>query len=377
MTEQIDYGTDVNVNESLAPQPEIDSGPKLDSIVIYLLGGVLLIYTGWRSFDLLSKSVPDEWKIIAFVGLFGLDFGLIGWALAYAKGATTGAQKMLARSFIVIDALGVLISGLTDSLMYNSGGDAVYQTLEPIVMFLVPIIIMGNAFATLAYKLADEKVIEDRKKRDREHERRQRIAQQNAMIQKQKDDLEYATTWNLYRQRMIGLQENLAKVKVALDAREQANRQILSSGKHVDKAAQEMGFGPQSPAEEPLRAMPKIEIPDWMKLSDKDKPQPVFVPAAGQEYADQGGALAQGTGNGNGTKTQRTSLQDELFAEYEANIQTAIDAMLKQYPNADRDELEKAVRGQDTQLPPAPSADKGSDANPPEAGETSNPPFAA
>ena len=374
-TDQIDYGTDVDVNASLAPQPKTDTSPKIDSIVIWLLGAVLLLYTSWRSFDILSKSVPDEWKIIAFVGLFGLDFGLIGWALAYAKGATTGTQKMLAKTFIVIDALGVLISGLADSLMYNANGDAIYQTFEPIVMFLIPIIIMGNGFATLAYKLADEQVIEDRKKRDRKYERRQRIAQQNAMIQKQKDDLEYATAWNLYRQQMIGLQENLAKVKVALDAREQANRQILSSGKHVTQAAQAMGFGTQGAEEPKVRTMPKIQIPDFMKKktnAQEEELEPVPVPA-GHEHVETG-ALGLGTGNGSGTKAQRASLQDELFAEYEESVQEAIDTLMKTHPNANREEIEKAVRtGQPFNL-----ADGGDDeANPTDAGETSHPPLAA
>ena len=368
MIEQIDYGTDVDVNASLAPQPKTDSGPKIDSIVIWLLGGVLLIYTGWRSFDLLSNSVPDDWKIIAFVGLFGLDFGLIGWALAYAKGATTSTQKMLAKTFIVVDALGVLISGLADSLMYNESGDAIYQTFEPIVMFLIPIIIMGNAFATLAYKLADEQIIEDRKKRDREYERRQRIAQQNAMIQKQKDDLEYATAWNLYRQQMIDLQENLAKVKVALDAREQANRKILSSGKHVDKAAQAMGFGTQGAEEPQVRTIPKIKIPDWMQKKTADQEEPELVPVpAGHE----GGALALGTGNGSGTKAQRASIQNELASEYEASVQAAVENMLKEYPNANCEEIEKTIRGS--------LSEGGSDPNenPTEAGGMSHPPLAA
>ena len=358
-----------NVTQSLAPQPKTDTGPKMDSIVIWVLGIVLMINTGYHSYNILAKSVSESAKIIAMVGLFGLEFGLVGWALAYAKGATTGIQKMLAKTFIVIDALGVLITSLADSLMYASS-DGAYEAFGPLVMFFIPIIIVSNAFATLAYKLNDEKVVEDRKERDRDYDRRQRLAIQADVIQREKDDLEYATAWNLYRQQMIGLQENLAQVKVALDAREQANRQILSSGKHVEQAAQAMGYAVKTEKAPLFGSMPKINIPDWMKKTDVAEPVPV---PAGHEYTDQGGALAQGTGNGSGTKAQRQALQmqlsTELDAEYEQTIANIVASLMQKYPDADAAALEKALRN---------GEDVNALLNPTDAGEADDhPPLAA
>ena len=314
-----------NVTQELAPQPETDTGPKIDSIVIWILGGVLMIYTGYHSYNILSKSVSEKATIVALVGLFGLEFGLISWALAYAKGATTGTQKMLAKTFIAIDALGVLVSSLVDSLLHSSSGDT-YASFEPIVMFFIPIIIAGNAFAALAYKLNDEKVVEDRKVRDRTYQRRQRLAIQDDLIQREKDDLEYATQWNLYRQQMMDLQENLARVKVALDAREQANRQILSSGKHVEKAAQAMGYGEQGqakPRENLLDKMPKINIPDWMNFG-KQQDQTTTEP--------------------NPTQAKISELEAQLQAEQEKSIQLMVATLAKQYPEASPEELESAIR---------------------------------
>ncbi len=362
-----------NVTQSLAPQPKTDTGPKIDSITIWILGIVLMINTGYHSYNILAKSVSESAKVIALVGLFGLEFGLAGWGLAYAKGATTGVQKMLAKTFIVIDALGVLVTSLADSLMYSSS-DGAYEAFGPLVMFFIPIIIVSNAFAAFAYKLNDEQVVEDRKARDREYERRQRLAIQADLIQREKDDLEYATTWNLYRQQMIGLQENLAQVKVALDAREQANRQILSSGKHVEQAAQAMGFPVVKTEKAPLfGSVPKINIPAWMKKTDAPEPEPVPIPVpAGHEYTDQGGALGLGTGNGSGTQAQRQALQmqlsAELDAEYEQTIRNIVGSLMQKYPDADAAALEKALRN---------GEDVNNLLNPTDAGEPSDPPLAA
>ena len=50
-------------------------------LVVILLDLVLLIYTGWRSYDFLTNTVPDGFQMLAIIGLWGLDIGAIGWSM--------------------------------------------------------------------------------------------------------------------------------------------------------------------------------------------------------------------------------------------------------------------------------------------------------
>ena len=378
---------------NLMPDIETDHGTMdIGDLIVLVFGVVLLIYTGWRSFNLLSQSVPEDWKIIAFVGLWGLDFGMIGWSLVWMFGSSAKYQDWLSGAFIAIDTIGVILTSLTDSLMYGDSGGAMYATLEPVAMVLIPMVIISNAVATVIYHLTSPKVRMKRQNR----KRAERLRLQQEKLQKDRDDLSYAQSALLQRQETMGIQQALAQLKLILDANERATNRVLTSGAHVDQAAREMGLagGQQAfafnaagsgqsadntqiqallqdlasyrpttrqetgtaTAQTPRR-MPSLNIPDWLTFSKKDNGatggsdgelelEPVPI---GQEYADQGGGIGLGTGNGKGTHPQRAeNYQDLLKPQADAreeSIQRAIEDALRQYPDANPAAIEQTLRG--------------------------------
>lgn len=52
---------------------------KLATLIISLMALGLLIYTGSRTVDLISITLPANQQALAYVALVAFDGGLIGW----------------------------------------------------------------------------------------------------------------------------------------------------------------------------------------------------------------------------------------------------------------------------------------------------------
>ncbi len=136
---------------------ETDHGKmNFGDYTVLLLDLGLLLYTGWRSWDLLSRSVPDGWMVLAIAGLFGLDIGLVLWSLAWIYGSTTREQDWITGAMWLMDAVGVVLTGLADSLLYSPQGtlaDGLRATLMTVAWFGVPIIVAVNMLMGLVYHI--------------------------------------------------------------------------------------------------------------------------------------------------------------------------------------------------------------------------------
>ena len=141
-------------------------------LVVLIFDLVLLIYTGWRSFDFLSTTVPAGWQMLALVGLWGLDIGAIGSSLVWIFGSTEKYQDWTAMTFFVIDLFGVVLTSVTDSLMYGAKDGAMTSTLTGVATVGIPLIIVGNVVAGFVYHMTSPKTKARREARKKDAEYR-------------------------------------------------------------------------------------------------------------------------------------------------------------------------------------------------------------
>jgi hypothetical protein len=107
-------------------------GFTFTDLAVLLLDAVLFIYTAWRSYHFLSGSVPDDMAIMAMIGLWGLDIGMIIWSLVWIFGSTEKYQDWTAMSFFLIDMTGVVLTSLTDSLLFSNPDGSMTAMLQGI-----------------------------------------------------------------------------------------------------------------------------------------------------------------------------------------------------------------------------------------------------
>jgi hypothetical protein len=111
---------------------------QIGDLIVLLLDAVLLIYTAWRSFDFLTNTVPTGFEVLALVGLWGLDIGAVGWSLVWIFGSSSIYQDWTSMAFFIVDLVGVILTSVTDSLMYNAQGGAMTGVLTEITSVAIP-----------------------------------------------------------------------------------------------------------------------------------------------------------------------------------------------------------------------------------------------
>jgi len=197
-------------------------GLTLGDVVVLLLDIVLLIYTGWRSYDFLTTSVPQGYEILALVGLWGLDIGAVAWSLVWIFGSASKYQDWVSMFFFVFDLVGVVLTSLTDSLLYGQA-DELSAMLKDIAVVVVPLIVVANVVAGFIYHLASPQTRERRAKRKAEHDYRAKMMQIAAMER----DLAYAESYLLARQEILDKSAAMAKIKMMQDQIERQTRLAL------------------------------------------------------------------------------------------------------------------------------------------------------
>ncbi len=126
-------------------------GLDFSDIVLYIFDAVLLIYTGWRSYDLISGTVPTGWEIMGFAGLLALDIGAIIWTYLWMKNASNKWQNNIAMTLFWLDMAGVALTSITDTLLYGDSDGVIFGLLEPVMMLVIPLIIILNVVAGIVY----------------------------------------------------------------------------------------------------------------------------------------------------------------------------------------------------------------------------------
>lgn len=160
---------------------EDHGGLNLGDLVVIILDLVLLIYTGYRSWHFLSGSVTDEFQILAIIGLWGLDIGMVAWSLVWMFGSATKFQNWASMSMFVIDLIGVFITSIVDTLAYSNGREALPPIMQSIAWYGIPLIIGLNVLAGFIYHMTSPKTRQMRAERAQDEE---------LSIQKEKGNLE-------------------------------------------------------------------------------------------------------------------------------------------------------------------------------------------
>ena len=207
-------------------------GLDIGDLIVLLFDAVLLVYTAWRSYDFLTTTVPAGWQFLALIGLWGLDIGAVGWSLVWIFGSTTKYQDWTAITFFVVDLSGVVLTSLTDSLMYSKEG-AMSDALSGIAMVIIPLVIVANVIAGFIYHMASPatKTRRANRKADAEHNRKMGDLTQMGR------DLTYAEQYLLARQEQLEKSQLLANIKTQQDVLEKAVRGQLNDRIGVQAAA--------------------------------------------------------------------------------------------------------------------------------------------
>ena len=232
-TNQNTSTTGAGLTQSLLPDWNTDHGGfNFGDLLILLFDGILLIYTGWRSFDLLSGTVPSGWEVMAFIGLLALDIGAVIWSYIWIFNSTTKWQDRIAMIFFVIDMSGVALTSITDSLLYGDSDGVMLAMLEPMTMVIIPIIIIANVVAGIVYHFTSAETRARRTQRQLEARARDEEQRQND----EELQLHYAQQSLLRRQAELPRKIALANLKIAQDQLEKEAMQALFGNGDVERA---------------------------------------------------------------------------------------------------------------------------------------------
>ena len=146
-------------------------GVNAGDIMVLILDIVLLVYTGWRSYDFLTTSVPSGMEMIAMVGLWGLDIGAVIWSVVWIFGSSTKYQDAVAMGFFIFDLLGVILTSTADALMYGgaSHNEVLSKTIGSIAVVAVPLVVVLNVVAGFIYHMTSPQTTERRARRKADH----------------------------------------------------------------------------------------------------------------------------------------------------------------------------------------------------------------
>lgn len=246
-------------------------GIDIGDIIVLLLDAVLLIYTAWRSYDFLSTTVPSGFEILGLVGLWGLDIGAIAWSLVWIFGSSTKYQDWTSMAFFIIDLTGVILTSITDSLMYGAKEGAMTGVLSGISTVAIPLIVVSNVVAGFIYHMTSPRTKAMREKRAADAAHKEKMSEIAAMER----DLVYAESYLLAKQDTLDKAVLLAEIKKSQDAVEKSTRDSLRDQIGIRKAASEGGgvSGNIDEMKARLAAMAKKLIEP---KADEQAPAPVF-----------------------------------------------------------------------------------------------------
>lgn len=110
---------------------------KLATLILSLMALGLLIYTGSRTVDLISITLPLDQQALAYVALVAFDGGLIGWTWYYLKGAKGAWQRAIAIAMIFVSLAGVIIAFMGDTLYQSAQRGALTDLPSGLVLTVI------------------------------------------------------------------------------------------------------------------------------------------------------------------------------------------------------------------------------------------------
>jgi hypothetical protein len=274
-------------------------GLTFTDLAVLLLDAVLFIYTAWRSYHFLSNSVPDDMQIMALVGLWGLDIGMIIWSLVWIFGSTEKYQDWIAMSFFLIDMTGVVLTSLTDSLMFSNPNNAMTEMLQGIAAPAIPLIVVANVVAGFIYHMTAPSTRARRDARRAAADYRRKMEE----ISKEQRDLAYAEGLLMAKQETLDKATILAEIRVTQAALEQATRAKLHDLVGIHHAAKNPAKAEDGGKNNALAQKLHSLKDSLARLGDDDLPfakkhpdDPAWEDGTPRYHPNQQGTLANPTG---------------------------------------------------------------------------------
>lgn len=224
-----------NLFEKMFPNLTDHDSLNLGDVVVITISVAMLLFTGFRSWDIIRQTVPSGWDLITYVGLFALDGGMIGWALVWIFGSTTPAQDGISLTLWFVDCLGVGLAALTDTYMYaptTSSVAGMVQAVSSAVWWAVPLLALGNGIAGIVYHFTHPAVREKRQERRLRAELQMQAQVGRYHLKRQALQAEQARDLITQRQQVLEAYAKLVEQKRQQDALE---RQLI--GKLLGKDA--------------------------------------------------------------------------------------------------------------------------------------------
>jgi hypothetical protein len=251
-------------------------GVDIGDLIVLLLDAVLLIYTAWRSYDFLSTTVPSGFEILGLIGLWGLDIGAVAWSLVWIFGSSTKYQDWTSMAFFIIDLVGVILTSITDSLMYGAKTGAMTGVLTGISTVAIPLVVVFNVVAGFIYHMTSPATKARREERKANAAHREKMSEITAMER----DLLYAESYLLAKQDTLDKAVLLAEIKKSQDAVEKSTRDSLRDQIGIRNAANAGGgFGNIDELKTRLAEMAKKLLEPESK-ADETPAQQLPVPAS-------------------------------------------------------------------------------------------------
>ncbi len=190
-------------------------GFNLGDLIVIVLDLVLLIYTGYRSWHFLSGSVADDFQILAIVGLWGLDIGMLAWSLVWMFGSTTRFQNWTSMSMFVIDLIGVFLTSIVDTLAYGNDG-ALPPVMRSLAWYGIPVIIGLNVLAGFIYHMTSPSTRKRRAERTQDEELGKQKEKGNLQLRRMNMQLEQAQDYTTKRASFLVAFAEIAEQNIAM-----------------------------------------------------------------------------------------------------------------------------------------------------------------
>lgn len=127
---------------------------------------ILLVYTGWRTYDFISSNLPktdiNMWLSLAF--LFCTEIGLVLWHEANLNHTTTQQQETVSKVMTWLDFAGSLAAGIADMILRQTfvDGYAIPRWLADMLIYGLPIIMALNVGAVIKFEQGDAETQEEK-----------------------------------------------------------------------------------------------------------------------------------------------------------------------------------------------------------------------
>ena len=154
-----------------------------NGIAYNVLKWSLLIYTAWRSYDLLSASMPEDQRMFAIFGLVGLDLGVLIWSHLYETKAR-GHQTELAAILTGLDLVGVALCLLADTVRHSVIAGQYAGFINVVAVWISASVILLNVTGGVVYPMMspDSAARRKAKQADDEYEEKRRSAEHNLRL---------------------------------------------------------------------------------------------------------------------------------------------------------------------------------------------------